>query len=324
MARPLQVILAQPRGFCAGVVRAIDIVERAIARHGAPVYVRHEIVHNSHVVDGLEALGAVFVNEVTAVPRGAVTVYSAHGVSRAVEAQSAQRGLDVIDATCPLVQRVHKQGRRYAEQGYDVILIGHAGHPEVEGSRGQIGGRLHVIGTIGEVASVAVADPDRVAYVTQTTLSVADTRGIIAALTARFPALIGPDIRDICYATQNRQSAVLDMVDQVDALLVIGSANSSNSNRLREIAANAGRPSYLIDGPAMLDRGWLEDVNTVGITAGASAPECLVQATIARLRDWRAVEVTTMEGIKESVHFRLPPRLADVTVTAAPTEWVAS
>jgi len=305
----LRVILAKPRGFCAGVERAIDIVEQAILRYGAPVYVRHEIVHNKHVVEALRARGAVFVDDVDEVPPGAVTIFSAHGVSRQVERDAAGRGLDVIDATCPLVQKVHKHGQRYAALGYDVILIGHRGHPEVEGTRGQIPGRVHVIGAPAEVATLMVENPARVAYVTQTTLSVTDTRGIIEALRARFPAIEGPDTRDICYATQNRQAAVRALAARVDLILVVGSANSSNSNRLREIGRDAGVPSHLIDGASMIQAGWLESISSIGITAGASAPEHLVQEAIAWLTAHRAVSIETLDGIEENVQFRLPPRL---------------
>lgn len=308
-AAPLRVVLAQPRGFCAGVERAIQIVERALERYGPPVYVRHEIVHNRHVVEDLRARGAIFVEDVEEIPEGALTVFSAHGVSRKVETDSEQRGLDVIDATCPLVHKVHNEGRRYAAQGYDVVLIGHLGHAEVEGTRGQIPGRLHVLGTKEEVQSLEVSDPSRVAYVTQTTLSVYDTQEIIAALKQRFPDIVGPDTRDICYATQNRQVAVLEMSKQVDLILVLGSDNSSNSNRLQEIGKVAGVPSYLIEDPARIDPGWLDGVGVVGVTAGASAPEALVQETIAHLRTLRPVSVEPLDGVEEDVQFKLPRRL---------------
>lgn len=307
----LRVILARPRGFCAGVVRAIEIVERAIDLYGPPVYVRHEIVHNSHVVDALRRRGAIFVDEVEAIPRGAVTVFSAHGVSRGVEQAAADRQLDVIDATCPLVRKVHNEGRRYAERGCDVVLIGHPGHAEIEGTRGQIDGRLHIVATVEDVAKIEVADPDRVAYVTQTTLSLLDTRHIITALRSRFPSIAGPDTRDICYATQNRQKAVLALAGKVQLLLVVGSANSSNSNRLREIGEGAGVPSHLIEGPAALDPDWLEGIDVVGLTAGASAPENLVQDTLRLLRSFRPVDLELFDGETESVIFRLPERLAD-------------
>jgi len=308
----LKVILAQPRGFCAGVERAIDIVERALEKYGAPVYVRHEIVHNKYVVDTLRARGAIFVEEVDEIPEGAVTVFSAHGVSRKVEDGALVRELDVIDATCPLVTKVHKEGRRYAGKGYDVVLIGHIGHPEVEGTLGQIPGTVHVLCEVDEVEKLHVADPGRVAFVTQTTLSVNDTKDVIAALKERFPNIVGPDTRDICYATQNRQTAVIAMVKQVDLLLVVGANNSSNSNRLREIGEHSGVPSYLIEDAAMFDPAWLNGVKTVGVTAGASAPETLVQETITRLRDQRRVIVETLDGVEENIHFKLPRELAGV------------
>ena len=309
---PLRVLLANPRGFCAGVVRAVDIVERALALSQAPVYVRHEIVHNKHVVDGLKARGAIFVDETDKIPDGALTIFSAHGVSKDVEQEAARRHLDVIDATCPLVHKVHNEGRRYAERGFDVILIGHAGHPEVEGTRGQIKGRLHVVGTLADIASVAVSDPDKVAFITQTTLSVDDTRDLIAALRTRFPAIIGPDTRDICYATQNRQRAVKDMTREAGLVLVIGSANSSNSNRLRELAASEGIPSHLIDGPQSLDPAWLDGVTCMGLTAGASAPETLVEATLAALARWRTISVEILAGREENVVFKTPERLLEL------------
>lgn len=305
----LRIVLAQPRGFCAGVERAIDIVERALERYGAPVYVRHEIVHNHHVVEELRQRGAIFVQEVDEIPIGAVTVFSAHGVSRKVEQDAAGRQLDVIDATCPLVQKVHSEGRRYADRDFDVVLIGHAGHPEVEGTRGQIEGPLHVISTAEEVEQLVVRDPDRVAYVTQTTLSIFDTRNVIEALRNRFPNLVGPDTRNICYATQNRQKAVLDIVDSVDMIVVVGGLNSSNSRRLREMGDNAGVPSHLVDRPEAFEEAWLQGVKTLGLTAGASAPEKLVQETIERIRKMRPVIVEIRDGLKENVKFRLPQRL---------------
>jgi 4-hydroxy-3-methylbut-2-enyl diphosphate reductase len=310
--KPLRVILAQPRGFCAGVERAIDIVERALEKYGAPVYVRHEIVHNKRVVDTLKARGAIFVEEVDEIPEGAVTIFSAHGVAKKVEDGAEFRNLDVIDATCPLVTKVHKEGRRYAEKGFDIVLIGHLGHPEVEGTLGQIAGTVHVISEIEEVETLVVADPERVAFVTQTTLSVNDTKDVIAALRAKFPKIVGPDTRDICYATQNRQTAVIELSKQVDLLLVVGANNSSNSNRLREIGENFGVPSYLIEDATMLDPKWLDGVETVGVTAGASAPETLVQETIRRMKDHRAVAVEALEGVMENVHFKLPSELAEV------------
>ncbi|MBT8473354.1 MAG: 4-hydroxy-3-methylbut-2-enyl diphosphate reductase [Marinicaulis sp.] len=317
-SQSVKVLLAQPRGFCAGVERAIDIVERALEKFGAPVYVRHEIVHNKYVVETLRERGAIFVEEIDEVPTGAVTVFSAHGVAKKVEDGALVRELDVIDATCPLVTKVHKEGRRYAAKGYDIVLIGHIGHPEVEGTLGQIPGTVHVLCEVEEVEKLEVADPDRVAFVTQTTLSVNDTKDVIAALKERFPNIIGPDTRDICYATQNRQTAVNAMVEKVDLLLVVGAHNSSNSNRLREIGENSGIPSYLIEDATMFDPAWLTDkVKTVGLTAGASAPEKLVQETIARLKNYRDVEVTTIDGVEENIHFKLPRELADVPKSEA-------
>lgn len=313
--QPLRVVLAQPRGFCAGVERAIEIVERALVKHGAPVYVRHEIVHNKHVVETLRAKGARFVEEVDEVPPGAVTIFSAHGVAARVENSAGRRELQVIDATCPLVTKVHREGQRYAAAGFDVVLIGHPGHPEVEGTLGRIGGPVHLVSSVEDVAAVAPRDPARVAYVTQTTLSVDDTRDIIRALQDRFPAIVGPDVKDICYATQNRQAAVRDLAARVDLILVVGARNSSNSNRLREIGELAGRPSHLIDGPAQVDPRWLEGVTTVGLTAGASAPEVLVQGVIERLAAIRPVQMETLDGIVEDVHFKLPDELAVVTAS---------
>lgn len=306
---PLRVMLAQPRGFCAGVERAIDIVEKALERFGAPVYVRHEIVHNKRVVETLKARGAVFVEEVDEIPEGAVTIFSAHGVAEKVERGAAFRNLDVIDATCPLVTKVHKEGQRYAEKDFDVVLIGHLGHPEVEGTLGQISGPVHVISKPEDVSRINVRDPDRIAYVTQTTLSVTDTVDVIEALKDRFPSIMGPDVRDICYATQNRQTAVKELVDQVDLLLVVGANNSSNSNRLREIGQNMGVPSYLIEDAGGLEKGWLEGVKSLGITAGASAPEALVEEVVERLAELRDVVVESLDGVEENVRFNLPRQL---------------
>jgi 4-hydroxy-3-methylbut-2-enyl diphosphate reductase len=305
----MRVILAQPRGFCAGVERAIEIVERALEKYGAPIYVRHEIVHNRHVVDRLRAKGVKFVEEVEDVPPGAVTVFSAHGVARAVKDAAADRGLPVIDATCPLVSKVHSEGQRYARQGREVVLIGHAGHPEVEGTMGQIPGRVHLISTVDEVAKLTVGNPDMLAYVTQTTLSIDDTRAVIDALTARFPSIVGPDTRDICYATQNRQHAVRELAEVVDVILVVGAQNSSNSNRLREIGEELGKPSYLIADAQALDPAWLKGASAVGVTAGASAPEELVDELVQRLRQLAAVELSVLPGIDENVRFRMPPEL---------------
>ena len=310
----LRVVLAQPRGFCAGVERAIEIVERALTKYGPPIYVRHEIVHNRHVVEDLRTRGAVFVDELSEVPPGAITVFSAHGVARSVEDEAASRGLPVIDATCPLVAKVHNEGRRYAAGGREIVLIGHAGHAEVEGTIGQVPGPVHLVQTVEDVAALQVGDPAQLAYVTQTTLSVDDTRGIIGALQARFPAVVGPDVRDICYATQNRQQAVRDLAAEVDVILVVGSRNSSNSNRLREIGLELGRPSYLIDDAAALEASWFEGVSSVGVTAGASAPETLVQGVLAGLRRLRDITVFTLPGVAEDVRFRFPPELADMAL----------
>ncbi|MCA3261566.1 MAG: 4-hydroxy-3-methylbut-2-enyl diphosphate reductase [Telmatospirillum sp.] len=306
----MRVILAQPRGFCAGVVRAIAIVERALAKYGAPVYVRHEIVHNRHVVDALKAQGAIFVESLGEIPTGAVAIFSAHGVPSEVERDAERRGLAAIDATCPLVKKVHIEGRRYAAQGYEVVLIGHEGHPEVVGTLGQIDGRVHLVATVEDVASLEVADPEHLAYVTQTTLSVDETRAVAEALHRRFPAIEGPDTKDICYATQNRQTAVRDLAARVDAVLVVGAANSSNSNRLREIAVDCGVPGYLVDDVDAVDWRWLDTVETLGITAGASAPESVVDALIDGIRKRRSVELAVLDGVRETMQFRLPAVLA--------------
>jgi 4-hydroxy-3-methylbut-2-en-1-yl diphosphate reductase len=308
--QPMRIILAQPRGFCAGVVRAIDTVERAIEKYGAPVYVRHEIVHNKFVVESLKAKGAIFVEELSEVPSHAVTIFSAHGVAGAVEADAASRGLAVINATCPLVTKVHNQGKRYAAQGRTLILIGHAGHPEVEGTTGQIPAQVHLVQALEDVEALEIAPETPVAYVTQTTLSVDDTRAIIAALERRFTDILGPETKDICYATQNRQVAVRELSKQVDVILVVGAKNSSNSNRLKEIGAESGIPSYLIADGRELAPEWVCGARTVGITAGASAPEVLVEDVIAALRRIGPVEVTTLPGREETIEFRLPPELA--------------
>jgi 4-hydroxy-3-methylbut-2-enyl diphosphate reductase len=312
----IRVVLAQPRGFCAGVERAIEIVERALKKYGAPIYVRHEIVHNRHVVEDLRTRGAVFVDELDAVPAGAMTIFSAHGVAKRVEELAAERGLPVIDATCPLVAKVHNEGRRYASQGREIVLVGHAGHAEVEGTIGQVPGKVHLVQTVEDVALLEVADPKKLSYITQTTLSVDDTRVIIAALKDRFPEIVGPDVRDICYATQNRQFAVRELALAVDVILVVGSRNSSNSNRLREIGDELGKPSYLIDDADALDAAWFAGSGpgqtlTVGVTAGASAPEMLVQGVIEGLRRFGEVEVSTLPGVAEDVRFRFPAQLAD-------------
>lgn len=310
--RPLEIYLAQPRGFCAGVIRAIEIVERALERYGAPVYVRHEIVHNKHVVETLKAKGAIFVEELSEVPDGAMTVFSAHGVARTVEEEAEARGLPVLDATCPLVTKVHNQGRRYVAKGRTVILIGHAGHPEVDGTLGQVPGPITIVQSIADVAALKIPMDEPVAYITQTTLSVDDTRDIISALHARFSDIQGPDTRDICYATQNRQSAVRDLSRLVDVILVVGAANSSNSNRLREIGTEVGVASYLIADGSELNPEWLRGARTVGITAGASAPEVLVDDVIETLRRIGPVSVSVLPGLEETIEFRLPAELTAV------------
>ncbi len=307
----LRVLLAQPRGFCAGVERAIEIVEQALKRFGAPVYVRHEIVHNRHVVEDLRKKGAIFVKEVDEIPAGSVTIFSAHGVSDAVEQAGHDRGLNVIDAACPLVTKVHKEGQRYAKKDYEVVLIGHAGHPEVEGTMGRIDAKVHLVSDVEDVEALDPASPEKLAFVTQTTLSVDDTRAVIEALRERFPSIVGPDTKDICYATQNRQTAVRELAGQVDLVLVVGAKNSSNSNRLREIGEDMGVQSHLIDGPDQVDLGWFAAVKSVGITAGASAPEELVQQVITRLKQHFEVGLDILDGIRENIQFRLPAALND-------------
>jgi 4-hydroxy-3-methylbut-2-enyl diphosphate reductase len=306
----MHVILANPRGFCAGVDRAIEIVERALALHGAPIYVRHEVVHNRTVVQDLRAKGAVFVEDLADVPAGGTVVFSAHGVSQAVRSEAQARGLEVFDATCPLVTKVHVEVSRMREQGYEVVMIGHRGHPEVEGTMGQAGSGMHLVETVADVQALAPGDPDKLAYVTQTTLSVDDAATVVAALRARFPHIVGPKKDDICYATQNRQDAVKALARQADVVLVVGSPNSSNSNRLREVAEHAGVPAYMIDSAADLDPRWLEGRQRVGITAGASAPEVLVRELVERLRALGASEVREAVGISEAVVFPLPKALA--------------
>ena len=318
----MKVILAQPRGFCAGVVRAIEIVERALQKFGPPVYVRHEIVHNKHVVESLKAKGARFVEDLSEVPPNAVTIFSAHGVAKSVEEEAALRNLPVLNATCPLVTKVHNQGKRYVGQGRRLILIGHAGHPEVEGTMGQIAEPVTLVQTEGDVAKLDIPDDTPVAYVTQTTLSVDDTRGIIAALHNRFTNIVGPETRDICYATQNRQTAVRELSKLVDVILVVGAKNSSNSNRLREIGEEAGTPSYLIADGSELDPSWFRNAKIVGITAGASAPEVLVEDVIEALRRLNPVDVSQLTGRHETIEFRLPPELVE-GAAAAPSRAAA-
>jgi 4-hydroxy-3-methylbut-2-enyl diphosphate reductase len=305
----MRVVLAQPRGFCAGVVRAIEVVDRALEKYGQPVYVRHEIVHNRHVVENLKAKGARFVEELDEVPDGAVTVFSAHGVPQSVVDQAGRRGLPTLDATCPLVSKVHAQGKRYVSQGRNLVLIGHAGHPEVEGTMGQVGAPVHLVSTDQDVADLDLSDDAPVAYVTQTTLSIDDTRQVIAALKARFSDIVGPETSDICYATQNRQTAVRELCTVADVLLVVGAKNSSNSNRLVEIGTEVGIPSYLVADGSELDPAWVAGKATVGLTAGASAPEELVLDVIERLRTLGEVEVVQLNGIEENIEFRLPAEL---------------
>jgi 4-hydroxy-3-methylbut-2-enyl diphosphate reductase len=302
----IKVVLAQPRGFCAGVVRAIDIVDRALSQFGQPVYVRHEIVHNRHVVDDLKRKGAVFVEELSEIPDGAITVFSAHGVARSVVDEAKIRSLPVLDATCPLVSKVHHQGKHYVAQGNTLILIGHAGHPEVEGTMGQIDGPVHLVSTEADVTALDLPLDTPLAYVTQTTLSVDDTRNVIAALKARFTNVTGPDTADICYATQNRQTAVRDLCKTVEALIVVGANYSSNSRRLCEIGQEIGIPSYLVADGSEIDADWFEGVSVVGLTAGASAPESLVQSVIDALRKIDEVTVAQLDGAEENIEFRLP------------------
>ncbi len=307
----MQILLANPRGFCAGVDRAIDIVERALEIYGAPIYVRHEVVHNRFVVDSLRQKGAVFVDEISEVPDGNIVIFSAHGVSRKVREQAAQRDLRVFDATCPLVTKVHSEVSRYRARGMECILIGHAGHPEVEGTMGQADHGMHLVEDVKDVTRLEVRNPDKLTYVTQTTLSVDDTNRIVEALRKRFPRIQGPRRDDICYATQNRQNAVKALAEASDVVLVVGSRNSSNSNRLREIAEQMGVPAYLIDGADDIQRVWLRGKARVGVTAGASAPELLVQNVLQRLEQWGGRAVTSVHGALEDISFSLPPELRD-------------
>lgn len=310
MKPELKILLARPRGFCAGVVRAIDVVNMAIDRYGAPVYVRHEIVHNKRVVETLRARGAVFVKELDEIPHGAVTIFSAHGVAEAVETDAAERGLPVIDATCPLVSKVHAEGRRHATHGLEVIMIGHNGHPEVEGTRGRVPGGVQVVSSVRDVADLQVKDPQKLAFVTQTTLSVDDTRDIIEALRQRFATIQGPDLNDICYATQNRQSSVRDLCREIDLLLVVGAKNSSNSNRLKEIGTEMNIQSHLIDDATGLKPEWLDGIETIGITAGASAPEELVVELLDKLATFADTTVEEISDMVENIQFKLPKALA--------------
>ncbi|MFP4560214.1 MAG: 4-hydroxy-3-methylbut-2-enyl diphosphate reductase [Thiohalorhabdus sp.] len=305
----MEILLANPRGFCAGVDRAIEIVERALEGFGAPIYVRHEVVHNRQVVDDLREKGAVFVEEVDEIPAGATAVFSAHGVSQEVRERAKARNLRVFDATCPLVTKVHIEVVRHHKEGREVVLIGHANHPEVEGTMGQVEGGIHLIATEEEVADLEVAAPDNLAYVTQTTLSVDDTVGVVRALQARFPNIAGPRSDDICYATQNRQDAVKKLAERAELILVVGAPNSSNSNRLVEVASRLGVPGHLVQNADEVDPIWLEDCKRVGVTAGASAPEMLVQGVVDRLRELGGEEPISLEGPEEGVHFQVPLEL---------------
>ncbi len=311
----MQVLLAQPRGFCAGVVRAIDIVERALAVHGRPIYVRHEIVHNKYVVDDLRARGAIFVDDLAAVPAGATLIFSAHGVPQSVRHEAQQRGFRVFDATCPLVTKVHVEVLKMRQEGLDIVMIGHKGHPEAEGTMGQAHDGMHLVETLDDVAALEVRDPGKLAYVTQTTLSVDDAARIVTALRARFPAIRGPKKDDICYATQNRQDAVKFMAPQSDLVIVIGSPNSSNSNRLREVAQTLGTDAFMVDRADQVDPAWLEGKKRIGVTAGASAPEILIQEVIDRLRSLGAKAVRKLEGVEEQVKFPMPRGLSDESVS---------
>ena len=304
-----EILLANPRGFCAGVERAIEIVERALVRFGAPIYVRHEVVHNKFVVDGLRAKGAVFIEDLADVPPGNTVIFSAHGVSQAVRAEAVARGLQVFDATCPLVTKVHLEVARMREQGRDIVLIGHKGHPEVEGTMGQAKDGIHLAETVADVDALQVANPELLAYVTQTTLSMDDAAAIVDALRKRFPAIVGPKKDDICYATQNRQDAVKFMAPLADVVFVVGSRNSSNSNRLREVAELRGVPAYLVDNADGIDPAWIEGKRRIGVTAGASAPEVLVEAVIERLKRLGGASVRPLEGVPEKITFPLPKEL---------------
>ena len=309
--KSLKIILAQPRGFCAGVERAIEIVEKALQIYGPPVYVRHEIVHNKRVVNNLSSKGAIFVKELDQIPEGAVTVFSAHGVAQRVEDTAKFRNLPVLDATCPLVAKVHKEGQRYSKDGFEVILIGHEGHPEVEGTMGRISGPVYLVSNTEDVKKLKVKNPNKLSYVSQTTLSVDDTRDIIKALQDRFPNIIGPDVKDICYATQNRQSAVRDLVKNVDLVLVVGARNSSNSNRLKDIGSESGVNTYLIETADDMLTEWFSNVKSVGITSGASTPDELVKEVIDKISTFREIEIEKQKGKEENVVFKLPKELVN-------------
>ncbi|CAH2778014.1 MAG: 4-hydroxy-3-methylbut-2-enyl diphosphate reductase (EC [uncultured Caballeronia sp.] len=306
----VEILLAQPRGFCAGVDRAIEIVERAIKLFGAPIYVRHEIVHNAYIVEDLRKKGAIFIEELADVPEGATLIFSAHGVSKAVRGEAEARGLRVFDATCPLVTKVHMEVAKMRQEGFDIVMIGHKGHPEVEGTMGQSGKGMHLVEDIEDVLKLDLPDPERIAYVTQTTLSVDDASAIIDALKTKYPGIKELKKQDICYATQNRQDAVKFLAPQCDVVIVVGSPNSSNSSRLREVAEKRGIPSYMVDSPTQIDPKWVEGKKRIGVTAGASAPEVLAQAVIARLRELGVRSVRSLEGIEETIAFPLPRGLS--------------
>lgn len=309
--KPLKIFLAQPRGFCAGVERAITIVEKAIEIYGPPVYVRHEIVHNKRVVNNLISKGAIFVQELDQIPQGAVTVFSAHGVSQKVEDTACDRKLPVLDATCPLVAKVHKEGQNYSTKGFEVILIGHEGHPEVEGTMGRISGDVYLVSNTEDVEKLKVKNSSKLSYISQTTLSVDDTKIVIEALKKRFPKIEGPDVKDICYATQNRQSAVRDLVGHVDLILIVGAKNSSNSNRLRDLGEESGVDTYLIETADDLDRKWFKNVDSIGISSGASTPDELVKEVMNRISTFRKIRVEMRPGIEENVVFKLPKELVN-------------
>lgn len=310
--RTLKVFLAQPRGFCAGVERAIEIVERALKIYGPPVYVRHEIVHNKRVVNNLSSKGAIFVQELDQIPPGAVTIFSAHGVAQKIEDTAKDRKLPILDATCPLVAKVHKEGQRYSSKGYEVILIGHEGHPEVVGTMGRISGDVYLVSNTEDVFKLKVRNPNKLSYISQTTLSVDDTKVVINALKRRFPSIEGPDVKDICYATQNRQSAVRDLVDHVNLILVVGAKNSSNSNRLRDLGEESGVDTYLIETADDLDRKWFDNVESIGISSGASTPDELVKEVINRISSFREIKIEKRPGIEENIVFKLPRELTNI------------
>tara|TARA_A100001011_G_scaffold85670_1_gene89776 strand:+ start:1519 stop:2481 length:963 start_codon:yes stop_codon:yes gene_type:complete len=314
LTQRIKILLASPRGFCAGVERAIEIVEKALDKYGPPVYVRHEIVHNKRVVESLRAKGAVFVQELDEIPENSITIFSAHGIAESVENEAKIRDLPVIDATCPLVSKVHKEGQVHASKNREVILIGHIGHPEVEGTMGRIPGKVHLVSNRDDVSALDIPNHIEVAYITQTTLSVDDTRDIIVALKDKFPSIIGPDVKDICYATQNRQQAVYQIIDKIDLLLVVGAQNSSNSNRLKEIGTDNNTTSYLIDDSKDLNPDWLRDISTIGVTAGASAPEELVEELLEKIKSFAEIDVEFITSSKENVKFKLPEELKGVDI----------